>query len=78
LSPAPGEQPKLPIPASLIAGACAGVSSTLCTYPLELVKTRLTIQVCAKPKPETEILCVNAVLFLMGPDVFCREVFIMV
>ncbi|KAG6739300.1 hypothetical protein POTOM_056893 [Populus tomentosa] len=44
LSPAPGEQPKLPIPASLIAGACAGVSSTLCMYPLELVKTRLTIQ----------------------------------
>ncbi|XP_065849298.1 adenine nucleotide transporter BT1, chloroplastic/mitochondrial [Euphorbia lathyris] len=44
LSPKPGEQPKLPIPASLIAGACAGVSSTLCTYPLELVKTRLTIQ----------------------------------
>ncbi|GMH11893.1 hypothetical protein Nepgr_013734 [Nepenthes gracilis] len=44
LSPKAGEQPKLPIPASLIAGACAGVSSTLCTYPLELVKTRLTIQ----------------------------------
>ncbi|KAI4337330.1 hypothetical protein L6164_015761 [Bauhinia variegata] len=44
LSPKPGEQPKLPIPASLIAGACAGVSSTICTYPLELVKTRLTIQ----------------------------------
>ncbi|KAF9662144.1 hypothetical protein SADUNF_Sadunf18G0022700 [Salix dunnii] len=44
LSPAVGEQPKLPIPASLIAGACAGVSSTLCMYPLELVKTRLTIQ----------------------------------
>ncbi|GAB4837611.1 Adenine nucleotide transporter bt1, chloroplastic/mitochondrial [Ancistrocladus abbreviatus] len=44
LSPKPGEQPKLPVPASLIAGACAGVSSTLCTYPLELVKTRLTIQ----------------------------------
>ncbi|OAY27369.1 adenine nucleotide transporter BT1, chloroplastic/mitochondrial [Manihot esculenta] len=44
LSPKPGEQPKLPIPASLIAGACAGVSSTLVTYPLELVKTRLTIQ----------------------------------
>lgn len=44
LSPKPGEQPKLPIPASLVAGACAGVSSTLCTYPLELVKTRLTIQ----------------------------------
>uniref|UniRef100_A0A2P2QLU1 ADP ATP carrier protein n=1 Tax=Rhizophora mucronata TaxID=61149 RepID=A0A2P2QLU1_RHIMU len=44
LSPKPGEEPKLPIPASLIAGACAGVSSTLCTYPLELVKTRLTIE----------------------------------
>lgn len=39
-----GEQPKVPLPASLIAGACAGVSSTICTYPLELVKTRLTVQ----------------------------------
>lgn len=45
LSPKPGEQPKLPIPASLVAGACAGVSSTICTYPLELLKTRLTIEV---------------------------------
>ncbi|CAN0877607.1 Adenine nucleotide transporter BT1, chloroplastic/mitochondrial [Linum grandiflorum] len=44
LSPGPGEQAKFPIPASLIAGACAGVTSTLCTYPLELIKTRLTIQ----------------------------------
>ncbi|XP_038885579.1 adenine nucleotide transporter BT1, chloroplastic/mitochondrial-like [Benincasa hispida] len=44
LSPKPGEPPKLPISASFIAGACAGVSSTLCTYPLELLKTRLTIQ----------------------------------
>ncbi|TKY58154.1 Adenine nucleotide transporter BT1 [Spatholobus suberectus] len=44
LSAKPGEQPKLPIPPSLIAGACAGVSSTICTYPLELLKTRLTIQ----------------------------------
>ncbi|XVE98594.1 hypothetical protein REPUB_Repub03eG0119600 [Reevesia pubescens] len=44
LSPKPGEEPKIPIPASLIAGACAGVSSTLVTYPLELVKTRLTIE----------------------------------
>ncbi|XP_031286267.1 adenine nucleotide transporter BT1, chloroplastic/mitochondrial [Pistacia vera] len=44
LSAKSGEQSKIPIPASLIAGACAGVSSTLCTYPLELVKTRLTIQ----------------------------------
>ncbi|XP_052171503.1 adenine nucleotide transporter BT1, chloroplastic/mitochondrial-like [Diospyros lotus] len=44
LSPKHGELPKLPIPASLVAGACAGVSSTLVTYPLELLKTRLTIQ----------------------------------
>ncbi|XP_027332446.1 adenine nucleotide transporter BT1, chloroplastic/mitochondrial-like [Abrus precatorius] len=44
LSPKPGEQPKIPIPPSSIAGAVAGVSSTLCTYPLELLKTRLTVQ----------------------------------
>ncbi|TMW89930.1 hypothetical protein EJD97_016440 [Solanum chilense] len=44
LSSKPGNQSKIPIPASLVAGACAGVSSTLLTYPLELVKTRLTIQ----------------------------------
>ncbi|KAL0447334.1 UNVERIFIED_CONTAM: Adenine nucleotide transporter BT1, chloroplastic/mitochondrial [Sesamum latifolium] len=44
LSPKPGENPRLPIPPSLVAGACAGVSSTLITYPLELLKTRLTIQ----------------------------------
>ncbi|KAJ4826575.1 hypothetical protein Tsubulata_008524 [Turnera subulata] len=44
LSPKPGDQLKLPVPASLVAGACAGVSSTICTYPLELIKTRLTIQ----------------------------------
>lgn len=44
LSTKPGEQSKLSVPASLIAGACAGVSSTICTYPLELLKTRLTIQ----------------------------------
>ncbi|GAU23174.1 hypothetical protein TSUD_306220 [Trifolium subterraneum] len=31
LSAKPGEQSKLPVPASLIAGACAGVSSTICT-----------------------------------------------
>ncbi|KAK2660996.1 hypothetical protein Ddye_007529 [Dipteronia dyeriana] len=44
LSSKAGEEPKIPIPASLVAGACAGVTSTLFTYPLELVKTRLTIQ----------------------------------
>lgn len=48
LTPNPGEQPKLPFPASPIAGAIAGVSSTLCTYPLELLKTRLTVQVKLK------------------------------
>ncbi|KAF3786252.1 Adenine nucleotide transporter [Nymphaea thermarum] len=44
LSPKPGESPRVPVPASLVAGAVAGISSTLCTYPLELVKTRITIQ----------------------------------
>jgi len=44
LTPKTGEPPKLPVPSSLVAGAFAGVSSTLCTYPLELLKTRLTIQ----------------------------------
>ncbi|XP_059635083.1 adenine nucleotide transporter BT1, chloroplastic/mitochondrial-like [Cornus florida] len=44
LTPKPGEQSKLPIPASPIAGAVAGISSTLFTYPLELLKTRLTVQ----------------------------------
>lgn len=45
LTPSPGEPSIVPIPPSLVAGACAGVSSTLLTYPLELLKTRLTIQV---------------------------------
>ncbi|XP_004288810.1 PREDICTED: adenine nucleotide transporter BT1, chloroplastic/mitochondrial-like [Fragaria vesca subsp. vesca] len=40
----PGEELKVPIPASSIAGALAGFSSTLCTYPLELLKTRFTVQ----------------------------------
>lgn len=44
LTPKPGEQPKICIPASPIAGAVAGISSTLVTYPLELLKTRLTVQ----------------------------------
>ncbi|GAV68335.1 Mito_carr domain-containing protein [Cephalotus follicularis] len=44
LTPKPGEQHKIPIHASLVAGAVAGFSSTLCTYPLELLKTRLTVQ----------------------------------
>lgn len=37
-------QPRIPFPLAPIAGATAGVFSTLITYPLELLKTRLTIQ----------------------------------
>ncbi|KAL4195144.1 hypothetical protein AMTRI_Chr05g63090 [Amborella trichopoda] len=44
LTPKSGEPPIIPISPSLVAGAAAGVSSTLLTYPLELLKTRLTIQ----------------------------------
>jgi hypothetical protein len=46
LSPKDGTPGKLAfLPVSPIAGSCAGISSTLCMYPLELLKTRLTIQV---------------------------------
>ncbi|CAM0910119.1 unnamed protein product [Alopecurus aequalis] len=46
LTPKADESPITPFPPSLVAGALAGVSSTLCTYPLELIKTRLTIEMC--------------------------------
>eukprot|EP00897_Mesotaenium_endlicherianum_P006833 jgi/Mesen1/6178/ME000032S05466 len=42
LSPKDGSKPKFPI--SPIAGSSAGIASCICTYPLELVKTRLTVQ----------------------------------
>lgn len=45
LTPKPGEQSFLPVPPSTIAGASAGVCSTLTMYPLELLKTRLTVEV---------------------------------
>ncbi|EPS57662.1 brittle 1 protein-like protein, partial [Genlisea aurea] len=45
LSSKSGERIKLHLPPSFVAGALAGVCSTLVTYPLELVKTRLTVQV---------------------------------
>ena len=45
LTPKAHESPKTFLPPSLVAGAIAGVSSTLCMYPLELIKTRLTIEV---------------------------------
>lgn len=44
LTPKPGEPPRIPFSVSPVAGAAAGVCSTLCTYPLELLKTRMTIQ----------------------------------
>lgn len=45
LTPKPGEPSFLPVPPSTIAGASAGVCSTLTMYPLELLKTRLTVEV---------------------------------
>ncbi|KAK3152442.1 hypothetical protein QOZ80_2BG0158910 [Eleusine coracana subsp. coracana] len=44
LTPKADEPPKVPIPTPLVAGALAGVASTLCTYPMELIKTRVTIE----------------------------------
>ncbi|CAI5468354.1 unnamed protein product [Closterium sp. Yama58-4] len=47
LTPTPGLPPPLPfplpLPISSIAGSSAGIASTVLMYPLELVKTRLTV-----------------------------------
>jgi hypothetical protein len=59
LAPKPGEPSRLIIPASTVAGATAGVCSTLCTYPLELLKTRLTIQVRFIQNQGGLLLCFN-------------------
>jgi solute carrier family 25 phosphate transporter 23/24/25/41 len=47
LTPKYGEPSRIsfPVPVSLVAGAAAGVSSTITMYPLELLKTRLTVEV---------------------------------
>lgn len=45
LTPKNGEKWSFPLPPSTIAGATAGVCSTLTMYPLELLKTRLTVEV---------------------------------
>ncbi len=46
LSPKDGTLGKLAfLPVSPIASSCVGISLTMCMYPLELLKTRLTIQV---------------------------------
>eukprot|EP00850_Spirogloea_muscicola_P005896 SM000027S09677 [mRNA] locus=s27:688259:689711:+ [translate_table: standard] len=46
LTPREGQARRLPLPLPVapIAGSTAGICSTICTYPLELVKTRLTVQ----------------------------------
>ncbi|KAK6273315.1 hypothetical protein POUND7_010398 [Theobroma cacao] len=68
LTPEHGEQPKLPLPASFIAGAVAGVSSTLCTYPLELLKTRLTVKEDYKNLLDAIVKIVQA----EGPAGLCK------
>ena len=45
LTPKVGEPPRIPFSVSSVAEASVVVYSTLFTYPLELLKTRMTIQV---------------------------------
>lgn len=42
LTPKDGSKP--PVPISSVAGSSAGIASCVLTYPLELVKTRITVQ----------------------------------
>eukprot|EP00850_Spirogloea_muscicola_P005889 SM000027S09670 [mRNA] locus=s27:672134:679076:- [translate_table: standard] len=44
LTPKEGQRPRFPLPVAPLAGSVAGMTSTIVTYPLELIKTRLTVQ----------------------------------
>lgn len=44
LTPKNGAPSYIPVPPSTIAGATAGICSTVTMYPLELLKTRLTVE----------------------------------
>ena len=77
LIPKSGEPSRLPlpVPVSLIAGASAGVSSTITMYPLELLKTRLTVEVIYyRPKPT----CLAIALDLCLRDQLARALTVMV
>jgi solute carrier family 25 (mitochondrial phosphate transporter), member 23/24/25/41 len=56
LTPMTDEQPKVPIPTLLVVGALAGVASTLCTYPVEVIKTRITIEVKTTPPNSSDLI----------------------
>eukprot|EP00850_Spirogloea_muscicola_P015902 SM000125S26107 [mRNA] locus=s125:328109:338942:- [translate_table: standard] len=44
LTPKEGQRSRFPLPVAPLAGSVAGMTSTIVTYPLELIKTRLTVQ----------------------------------
>lgn len=43
-----GKRKELPVPARLAAGACAGMTSTLVTYPLDVLRLRLAVDPACK------------------------------